>query len=129
MSSSRKIDDQVAVLGQPLGVARPRHRQQPHAIRRRDRKAAEVLRLANRPDQDEDLALHAGARESGLQALGELGLADARKAGHVHRDARLQADGDQLNEVGELHVPRSALDTTDGKTGTPRAVTLSGGDS
>ena len=51
-----------------------------------------------------DLALHARARESGLEALGELGLADAREAGHVHRDARLQANGNQLNEVRELHV-------------------------
>jgi hypothetical protein len=49
-------------------------------------------------------ALHAGARESRFQAFRELGLADAGKAGHVHRNACLQADGDQLDELGELHV-------------------------
>ena len=41
--------------------------------------------------------------EPGLEALGELRLADAGKAGDVHRDPRLQADGDQLDEVGEFH--------------------------
>ena len=41
--------------------------------------------------------------ESRLETLGELGLADAGKAGHVHRDASLQADRDQLNEVFEFH--------------------------
>ena len=50
------------------------------------------------------LHLMPGAREPRLEALGELGLADAGKAGHVHRDARLQADRDQLDEVFELHV-------------------------
>jgi hypothetical protein len=44
------------------------------------------------------------AREAGPEALGELGLAHAWKAGHVHRDARLQADSDQLNEVSEFHL-------------------------
>ena len=99
-----KDHDHVALFGEPLRIARPRHGQQPHAVRRRDGKAAEVLWLANRADQDEDLAFEAGTREPGLEALGELGLADAGKAGHVHRDARLQADGDQLDELFELHL-------------------------
>ena len=50
------------------------------------------------------LHLSPAACESRLETLGELGLADAGKAGHVHRDARLQADRDQLNEVPEFHV-------------------------
>src|SRR5207244_499324 len=50
------------------------------------------------------LALEARPREAGPEALGELGLAHAWKAGHVHRDARLQADSDQLNEVSEFHL-------------------------
>ena len=74
-----KDDDQVAVFGEPPGIARPGHRQQAHAVRRGHRKAAEVLRFTNRSEQDHDLAFHACARESGLQALGELGLADAGK--------------------------------------------------
>src|SRR2546430_13744824 len=49
--------------------------------------------------EDEDLALQARPGEAGLQALGELGLADAGKPRHVHRNARLQANGDQLDEV------------------------------
>src|SRR5262245_44279001 len=61
------------------------------------------MRLTNRPYQDENLALHPHAGKTGLQALGELGLADPRKAGHVHGDSRLQSDRDQLNEVGKLH--------------------------
>ena len=98
--------DHVAVLGEALRVAGPRHGEQAHAVRRRHREAAEVLRLANRSDQDEDLALDAGALEASFEALRELGLPDAGKAGHVHGDARLQADRDQLDEVPELHVPR-----------------------
>src|SRR5262249_26833835 len=70
----------------------------------RDRKPAEVLRLANRPDQHDDLAPDANARESCLEALRELGLPHAGKPGHVHRDARLQADRNQLNEMSEFHV-------------------------
>ena len=38
-----------------------------------------------------------------FEALGELGLAHARKAGHVHRNAGLQADRDELNELREFH--------------------------
>jgi hypothetical protein len=51
-----KHDHHVAILGEMSRVAGPCHRQQTHAVRRRDRKAAEVLRLSNRPDQDEDFA-------------------------------------------------------------------------
>ena len=50
------------------------------------------------------LHLMPGAGEPRLETLGELGLADAGKAGHVHRDARLQADRDQLDEVSEFHA-------------------------
>ena len=99
-----------AIGGEALRVACPCHRQQPHAIRRRDRKAAEILRLANGADEDDDLALDPRAGESGLETLCELGLADAGKPDHVHRDPRLQADRDQLYEMFEVHVPPS-LDT------------------
>ena len=57
----QKDHHHVAVLGEALRVARPGHRQQPHAVGRRDRKAAEVLRLPNRADQDDDLALESRA--------------------------------------------------------------------
>ena len=50
-----------------------------------------------------------GAGEPGLKAPGELGLADAGKAGHVHRDPVLQPDGDQLDEVSKVHVPADEL--------------------
>ena len=50
------------------------------------------------------LHLMPGACEPRLQAPGELGLAHTGKAGHVHRDARLQADGDQLDELLEFHL-------------------------
>jgi hypothetical protein len=106
----QKDDHHVPFRGQALRVPCPGHRQQPHAIRRRDRKAAKVLRLANGADEDDDLALDPRVRESCLEALGELGLADAGKPDHVHRDARLQADRNQLNEVFEVHVSPS-LDT------------------
>ncbi len=99
-----KDDDEIALFGKALRIACPRHRQQSHAVRRRHGKAAEVLRLSNRSDEDDDPALHAGARESRLEALGEFSLADTGKAGDVHRNARLQTDGDQLNEVREVHV-------------------------
>ena len=98
-----KDDDEVALFGKTLRLARPRHRQQSHALGSRYGKAAKVLRLANRPDQDEDPALDADACESRLEALGELGLADTGEPGDVHRNARLQADGDQLDEVSEVH--------------------------
>ena len=94
-----KDDDEIALLGKALGIACPRHRQQSHAVRRRHWKAAEVLRLADRSHEDEDLALDAGAGESRLEALGEFSLADTGKTGDVHRNARLQTDGDQLDEV------------------------------
>ena len=94
---------QVAVLGEALRVARPGHGQQPHAVGRRHRKAAEVLWLPNRPDQDDHLAFDPDAIESRLEALGELGFADAGKAGHVHRDTGLEPDGDELHEMSEFH--------------------------
>jgi len=72
-----------------LRVPRPGHGQQPHAVRRRHRKAAEVLWFSNRPDQDYHLAFDPDAIESRLEALGELRFADAGKAGHVHRDTGL----------------------------------------
>ena len=66
------------------------------------------------------LHLMPGARESGLEALGELGLADAGKAGHVHRDARLQADRDQLDEVFEFHLGQAPGGTDAGYARTVR---------
>jgi hypothetical protein len=44
------------------------------------------------------------ARVKPASRLLELGLPDAGKPDHVHRDARLQADRDQLNEVSEFHI-------------------------
>src|SRR5262249_23491173 len=82
-----------------------------HAVWRRRRKSAEVLRLANGADEDDDLAVDAGSGESGLETSGEFGLPDAGKTRNVHRDARLPADGDQLDEVRELHGSEQCLDT------------------
>ena len=62
-----KDDDQVALFGELARVSRPRHRQQPHAVGCRDREAAEILRLADRADEDDDLALDAGARRTRLR--------------------------------------------------------------
>jgi hypothetical protein len=59
------------------------------AVRRRHRKAAEVLWFPNRPDQDNHPAFDPDAIKSRLEALGELRFADAGKAGHVHRDTGL----------------------------------------
>ena len=101
----------VTVFGETQRVACPGHRQQADAIRRRDRKTAEVLRFTNGADQHDDLALDAHAREARLEALGELGLADARKPRDVHGDTRLQADRNQLDELRELHFV-NGLDTT-----------------
>jgi hypothetical protein len=80
VSSSRKTTDHVAVLREALRVAGPRHGQEAHAVRRRDRKPAEILGLPNRTDQDDDLASDPDTLESRLEALGELGLADARES-------------------------------------------------
>ena len=98
-----KNDDQIAFVGQPRGVARPCHRQQANTVGRGYRKAAEILRLSNRADQDDHLALDSRARESRLETLGELGLPYSGKAGDVDGDACLQANGNQLDEMRELH--------------------------
>jgi hypothetical protein len=61
------------------------------------------LRLPNGANQYDDLALEARAGEPRLETFRELGLADAGKARHVHRDASLQADRNQLKEMPEFH--------------------------
>jgi hypothetical protein len=93
----------VAVFGELARIPGPGHRQQAHAVRGRHRETAEILRLADRSDEDDDLALDARAGERGLEALGEFRLADAGEPGDVHRNPRLQADRDELDEVLESH--------------------------
>jgi len=116
----KKDHHQVTLLGKSSGVSRPGHGQEPHAVGRGHRKAAEILRFTNGSHQDQDLALEARALESRLEALGELGLPHTGKAGHVHRDAGLQPDRDQLHEVFEGHaasVTVLLLDTTESLSG------------
>ena len=104
----RRVGGQPRAVGEDV-AAHVADRGQPgrcpmHSVGCRDREDAEVLWLPNGADEDEDSALEPRPCESSLETLGELGLADAGKAGHVHRDASLQADSDQLDEVPELHV-------------------------
>ena len=94
----------IAILSEGLRIACLCHRHEAHAVWRRHGKTPEVLRLPNRADENEDFASDPRARESGFEAFRELRLAHAGKTRHVDRDARLQPNRDQLNELSKFHV-------------------------